>query len=236
MHLVCTLLSTGCRKRSAAKGVRSLFSFSGRFRSLFGHFFLMLLSLFSSLFCQTPFAGLLLRQGELRNILRHSPGSWDAVAARFGCCPALGSVAPATRNYPGRVPHSLVELFWISDSWIQKIYMALDWSAANILARNLIFVQFYSKNGPNKYTEIWCNFAFFCSPQIFFISPEILAIDKAIVSRLLHNGPSSVSQIGTWFAWLTSCNSDRLLRFMSSLEAPPGAITVALMNSGQPKL
>ena len=30
---------SGCRKRSAAKGVRSLFSFSGRFRSLFGHFF-----------------------------------------------------------------------------------------------------------------------------------------------------------------------------------------------------
>ena len=32
-------LKSGCRKRSAAKGVRSLFSFSGLFRSLFGHFF-----------------------------------------------------------------------------------------------------------------------------------------------------------------------------------------------------
>ena len=30
---------SGCRKRSVAKGVRSLFSFAGRFRSLFGHVF-----------------------------------------------------------------------------------------------------------------------------------------------------------------------------------------------------
>ena len=55
--------------QGAAKGVRQkefdhFFSFSGRFRSLF----LMLLSLFSSLFCQTPFAGLLLRQGDSREM------------------------------------------------------------------------------------------------------------------------------------------------------------------------
>ena len=52
--------------QGAAKGGRQkefdhFFSFSGRFRSLF----LMLLSLFSSLFCQAPFAGLLLRQGDM---------------------------------------------------------------------------------------------------------------------------------------------------------------------------
>ena len=42
---------------------------SFRFRDSFGHFwslFLMLLLLFSARFCQTPFAGLLLRQGEER--------------------------------------------------------------------------------------------------------------------------------------------------------------------------
>ena len=42
----------------------SIFFCSGLFRSPFGHFFLIFLSLFSSLFCQTPFAGLLLRQGD----------------------------------------------------------------------------------------------------------------------------------------------------------------------------
>ena len=61
------MLLSGCRKRSAAKGVRSLFSFSGRFRSLF----LMLLSLSSSLFCRTPFAGLLLRQGDIRMVSKY---------------------------------------------------------------------------------------------------------------------------------------------------------------------
>ena len=47
-------------------GKRSSITFF-RFRDAFGHFsvtFLTLLSLFSSLFCQTPFVGLLLRQGE----------------------------------------------------------------------------------------------------------------------------------------------------------------------------
>ena len=55
---------SGCRKRSAAKGVRSLFFVFGTLSVTFRSLFLTLLSLFSSLFCQTPFAGLLLRQGE----------------------------------------------------------------------------------------------------------------------------------------------------------------------------
>ena len=56
-------LYSGCRKRRSAKGVRSLFfSFSGLFRSLFGHFFSNASVTFSAkLLCQTPFAGLLLR-------------------------------------------------------------------------------------------------------------------------------------------------------------------------------
>ena len=57
---------SGCRKRSAAKGVRSLFFVFGTLSVTFRSLFLMLLSLFSSLFFQTPFAGLLLRQGENR--------------------------------------------------------------------------------------------------------------------------------------------------------------------------
>ena len=48
------------------KGVRSLFFVFGTLLITFGSLFLMLLSLFSSLFGQTPFAGLLLRQGEER--------------------------------------------------------------------------------------------------------------------------------------------------------------------------
>ena len=62
-------LSTPCRKRRSAKGVRSLFFIFGTlsvtFWSLFGHFFWRSCHFFSSLFCQTPFAGLLLRQGDL---------------------------------------------------------------------------------------------------------------------------------------------------------------------------
>ena len=54
----------GCRKRGSAKGVRSLFFVFGTLSVTFWSLFLMLLSLFSSLFCQTSFAGLLLRQGE----------------------------------------------------------------------------------------------------------------------------------------------------------------------------
>ena len=57
-------LPAGCRNRSAAKGVRSLFFVFGMLSVTFRSLFLMLLSLFSSLICQTPFAGLLLRQGE----------------------------------------------------------------------------------------------------------------------------------------------------------------------------
>ena len=53
----------GAAKRSAAKGVRSLFFVFGTLLVTFRSLFLILLSLFSSLLCQTPFAGLLLRQG-----------------------------------------------------------------------------------------------------------------------------------------------------------------------------
>ena len=49
---------SGCRKRSAAKGVRSLFFVFGTLSVTFRSLFLTLLSLFSSLFCQTPFAGI----------------------------------------------------------------------------------------------------------------------------------------------------------------------------------
>ena len=55
---------SACRKRSAAKGVRSLFFVFGTLSVTFRSLILMLLPLFLSLFCQTPFAGLLLRQGE----------------------------------------------------------------------------------------------------------------------------------------------------------------------------
>ena len=55
---------SGCRKRRSAKGVRSLFFVFGTLSVTFWSLFLMLLSLYSSLFCQTPFAGLLLGQGE----------------------------------------------------------------------------------------------------------------------------------------------------------------------------
>ena len=61
---------SGCRERSAAKGVRSLFFVFGTLSVTFRSLFLTLLSLFSSLFCRTPFAGLLLRQAE--NLLRSS--------------------------------------------------------------------------------------------------------------------------------------------------------------------
>ena len=55
---------SGCRNRRSAKGVRSLIFVFGTLSVAFWSIFLMLLSLFSSLFCQTPFAGLLLRQGD----------------------------------------------------------------------------------------------------------------------------------------------------------------------------
>ena len=53
--------------QGAECGKRSLITFFvfGTLSVIFRSLFLMLLSLFSSLFCQTPFAGLLLRQGEL---------------------------------------------------------------------------------------------------------------------------------------------------------------------------
>ena len=54
-------------------------------------------------------------------------------------------------------------------------YMALDRSAADILAQKKIscLAQLYSKNGPpKKWTKIWCNFLLFLFPSIFFISPK----------------------------------------------------------------
>ena len=64
----------GASERSAAKGVRSFFSVLVTSRSLF----LTLLSLFSSLFCQNPFAGLLLRQGDRKHpqTSKKSPHEW----------------------------------------------------------------------------------------------------------------------------------------------------------------
>ena len=59
-----TVPNSGCRKRRSAKGVRSLFFVFRTLSVTFWSLFLMLLSLLSSLFCQTPFAGLLLRQGD----------------------------------------------------------------------------------------------------------------------------------------------------------------------------
>ena len=68
---------SGCRKRRSAKGVRSLFFVFGTLSIIFRSLFLTVLSLFSSLFaklllpnsfCQTPFAGLLLRQGDCRQL------------------------------------------------------------------------------------------------------------------------------------------------------------------------
>ena len=51
---------SGCRKKSAAKGVQSLFSFSGHFRSLFGHFSDASVTFFVTFLpnssCRTPFA------------------------------------------------------------------------------------------------------------------------------------------------------------------------------------
>ena len=61
---------SGCRKRSAAKGVRSLFFVFGMLSVTFRSLILMLLSFILSLFCQTPFAGLLLRQGEFKSVIR----------------------------------------------------------------------------------------------------------------------------------------------------------------------
>ena len=52
---------SGCRKSGGQKEFDHFFF---RFSGLFWSLFLMLLSLFSSLFCQAPFAEVLLRQGE----------------------------------------------------------------------------------------------------------------------------------------------------------------------------
>ena len=71
-------LFSGCRKRSAAKGVRSLFFVFGTLSVTFRSLFLMLLSLFSSLFCQTPFAGLLLRQGDFFSVPRKFGANFGA--------------------------------------------------------------------------------------------------------------------------------------------------------------
>ena len=58
-------MESGCRKRRSAKGVRSLFLV---FWDSFGHFLVTSsdasVMFFVNVFCQTPFAGLLLRQGD----------------------------------------------------------------------------------------------------------------------------------------------------------------------------
>ena len=56
---------SGCRKRRSAKEVRSLVFVFRTLSVTFWSLFLMLLPLFSSLFCQTPFARLLLRKGKI---------------------------------------------------------------------------------------------------------------------------------------------------------------------------
>ena len=68
------LQGNGCSdlfSQGAAKGVRQKefdhFFVFGTLSVTFRSLFLMLLSLFSSLFCQTPFAGLLLLQGDFQN-------------------------------------------------------------------------------------------------------------------------------------------------------------------------
>ena len=63
--------SQGAAKDVGAKGVRSLFVLVfGTLSVTFWSLFLMLLSLFSSLFCQTPFAELLLQQGVILLLFR----------------------------------------------------------------------------------------------------------------------------------------------------------------------
>ena len=98
---LCGLLNfSGCRKRSAAKkGVRSLFFVFGTLSVTFRSLFLTLLSLFSSLFCQTPFAGLLLRQGEFwvlpEDYCKKGPCNFNTemfVSKVGNPCPTLGQL------------------------------------------------------------------------------------------------------------------------------------------------
>ena len=53
-------------QKEVGQGSSITFFVFGTVSVTFWSLFLMLLSLFSSLFCQTPFAGLLLRQGDMR--------------------------------------------------------------------------------------------------------------------------------------------------------------------------
>ena len=70
-------LCQGAAKGVRQKGVRSFFFVFGMLSVTFRSLFLLFLSLFSSLFCHTPFAGLLLRQGDyvLCNPWSHKPMS-----------------------------------------------------------------------------------------------------------------------------------------------------------------
>ena len=61
------MCKSGCRRRRSAKGARSFFFVFGTRSVTFRSLFLMLLSLFSRLCCQTPFVGLLLQQGEQKH-------------------------------------------------------------------------------------------------------------------------------------------------------------------------
>ena len=92
---------SGCRKRRSAKGLRSLFFF--RFGTLFVTFwslFLMLLSLFSSLFCRTPFAGLLLRQGEKGVSLICSDMFWKQIGTDQKKTEQIGTIRAFPANSP----------------------------------------------------------------------------------------------------------------------------------------
>ena len=78
----------GCRKRRSVKGVRSLFWVFRTLSVAFWSLFLMLLSLFSSIFCKTPFAGRLSQKSEksVRNCLRVSKQSSLRIRKLFRDC------------------------------------------------------------------------------------------------------------------------------------------------------
>ena len=99
-----------CRKRRSAKGVRSLFSFLVTFWSLF----LKLLWLFSSLYCQTPFAGLLLRQGEIL---------WSKkIASRDGRVPLILLSCPNKGDgFSDHIGSKKLGALWLDKESVRKV-------------------------------------------------------------------------------------------------------------------
>ena len=80
---VVVVFGSSLSKRRSAKGVRSLFF---RFRATFGHFSVTFSDAsvpFFVTFCQIPFAGLLLRQGE--RLLRKLPGKFGVLGNCWDC-------------------------------------------------------------------------------------------------------------------------------------------------------